>query len=152
MTPAVSPIPDQFSLRNYAFAGIAAGRQPFFLPDSTKPSDGVGYPRNLTLEQTPLTEITFLRGDGKRKIGPLVLTGTYKGTSEEEARIWGGALEESIALWATLQRNATITRALRMGGHVLWGSPPKPHIRPYTLTLYPAGPTWLDGNSNPVPF
>lgn len=140
------------SLDNFAFAGLVPGRDPFYLPYTTRPTGGVGYGRNLTLNQPPLSEATFLTGDGKRRIVPLQLSGIYFADSEEGARLWGAALEESIPRWTGIQRSADVVRALLMGGSVTWDNPDRPHIRPYTLTLYPAGPSWLDGNGNAVPF
>jgi hypothetical protein len=137
---------------NFAFAGLIPGRDPFYLPYTTKPVSGVGYNRNLTLNQPPLSEVTFLTGDGKRNIVPLQLSGKYFGLSEEEARIWGGQLEEAIGQWTGLQRSANVTRVLLPGGSVIWDTPDTPHERPFTLTLYPAGPAWLDGTGIQVPF
>ena len=140
-------------LGNYAYAGIVTGRSPFYLPDTVKPTGGVGYARNLTMQQTPMTEVTFLTGDGKRKITPLLLSGTYFGTSEEETRLWGAELEESLALWTGVQRSVTVVRALLLGGTVAWDTPDRTaFIRPFTISLFPAGPSWLDANGNPVPF
>jgi hypothetical protein len=137
---------------NFAFAGLVSGRDPFYLPYTTRPTGGVGYNRNLTLNQSPFSTQTFLTGIPTVKITPLQLSGKYFGLSEEEARIWGGQLEEAIGQWTGLQRSANVTRVLLPGGSVIWDTPDAPHERPFTLTLYPAGPAWLDGTGIQVPF
>ena len=150
--PLPNPGPLGSALGNYAYAGIVTGRNPFYLPDTVRPSGGVGYARNLSIQQTPLTEVTFLTGDGKRKITPLLLSGTYYASSEEEARLWGAELEESLPQWVSVQRSASVTRALLMGGTVTWDASERSYIRPFVVSLFPAGPSWLDANGNPVPF
>jgi len=137
---------------NFAFAGLQSGRDPFYLPYTTKPTGGVGYTRGLTLQQAPFSPYTFLTGIPISKITPLTLSGTYFGLSEEEARIWGGELEEAVGQWTQIQRSADVIRDLLPGGYVIWDTATEPHERPYTLTLYPAGPSWVDGNGNSVPF
>jgi hypothetical protein len=150
---APTPIfPTQFSLANYGFAGLVPGRSAFYLPDTTKPSSGVGQVRNLTLDQPPLSEVGFLTGDGKRKLQPLVLTGYYIGTSEEDMRLWGASLEESLPQWTGIQRSADTTRVLLPGAWVEWPMADRPYIRPFTLTLLPSGPNWTDGTGLNVPF
>lgn len=150
-----APIPKlatQFSLANYAFAGIVSGRSPFYLPDFTKPTSGVGQVRNTVMEQAPLTEVSFLVGDGKRKVAPLILQGTYIAKTEEEARLWGASLEESLPLWTGIQRSADVIRNLNAGGWVEWPVTDQPFLRPYIITVLPSGPFWVDGTGNSVPF
>lgn len=140
------------SLGNFAFGLKVTGRATFYLPDSTRTAGGVGYPRNLTLDQPPGSEVTFVVGDGRRKIAPLILQGTYKGEDEEEARLWGAELEELVPLTVQLVRSASITRDLHLGGSVEWPDATKPHIRPFKLTFLPKGPAWLDSSGRPSPF
>ncbi len=148
-----NPGPLGSALGTYAYAGVVTGRSPFYLPDSVKPTGGAGYARNLTMQQSPMTEVTFLTGDGKRRITPLVFSGTYYGTTEEESRLWGASLEESLPLWSGVQRSVDVVRALLLGGTVVWDTPDRTaFIRPFTISLFPAGPSWLNASGNPVPF
>lgn len=151
-TPALTSPVTLFDLHNYAFAGIVPGRSAFSLPDVTRPTSGVGQVRNTVLDQAPLTEVAFLVGDGRRKIQPLVLQGTYHGQSEEDARLWGAALEESLPLWTAIQRSADVTRALLAGGWVEWPTADRAFIRPFTITVLPSGPNWVDGTGISVPY
>ena len=148
-TPTVAT---QYTLANYAFAGLVSGRSPFYLPDFTKPTSGVGQVRNYTLEQPPLSEVGFLVGDGVRKLQPLILQGTYIGASEEDTRLWGASLEESLPQWTGIQRSTDVTRALLPGAWVEWPAADRPHIRPFIITLLPSGPQWVDGTGISVPF
>ena len=147
----VSPV-TFFDLHNYAFAGIVSGRPPLYLPDTTKPTSGVGQVRNYTLDQPPGSEVGYLVGDGARRLQPLVLQGVYHAKSEEDARLWGASLEESLPRWTAVQRSADVTRALLAGGWVEWQSSDRAFIRPFTITLLPSGPMWTDGTGNSVPY
>jgi len=138
-------------LGTYAFGLIIPNRDPFYLPDSTRPGGGVGYPRNQTLTQPPMSEFTIVIGDRRRKITELILQGTYKGTSEEDAALWGAALEEVVAVANQLVRRASVTRDIHIGGSVEWPDATQPHIRPFKLSFLPKGPSWKDG-SRAVPF
>lgn len=139
-------------LGNYAFGLVVPGRGTFYLPDSARPGGGVGYARNQTLTQPPMSEVTIVIGDRKRKVVELILQGTYKGTSEEDARLWGAALEEAAAAATSLVRSASVTRAIHIGASVQFPDATKPHIRPFTLSFLPKGPSWLDANGKPMPF
>ena len=147
----VSPV-TLFDLKNYAFAGIVPGRSAFYLPDVTRPVSGVGQVRNTVMDQAPLTEVGFLIGDGRRKLQPLVLQGVYHGRSEEDARLWGAALEESLPQWISIQRSADVTRVLLAGGWVEWPGTDRAFIRSFTITLLPSGPNWVDGTGISVPY
>jgi hypothetical protein len=139
-------------LGNYAFGLVVPGHDTFYLPDSTRPSGGVGSPRNQTLTQPPLSEVTIVIGDRKRKVANFVLSGTYKGSTEEDARLWGAALDDAAAAATSLVRSASVTRAIHLGSSLEWPDATKPHIRPFTLTFLPKGPVWLDANGKPMPF
>jgi len=139
-------------LGNYAFGLIVPGRDTFYLPDSARPGGGVGYARNQTLTQPPLSEKTIVIGDRRRKVTEYVLQGTYKGTSEEDAALWGAALEEVVAAANQLVRRASLTRDIHIGGSVEWPDATTPHIRPFKLSFLPKGPSWIDTDGSPMPF
>ena len=140
----------------YAYALVLPGRDPLYLPGTTKPAR-VGYPRNITINQPPGTEVTFLTGDGRRQIDPLTLTGEITladlgGWTEEDARLYLERLDNAAPLATAVQRGQTVVRQLRQGGWFTF-EPVNMNRWTFTLTLFPAGPSWIDTpTGREIPF
>ena len=140
----------------YGYALILPGRDPLYLPLTTRPPQ-VGYERNITLRQSPGTEVAFRTGDTKRKITPLQLTGSVleadlPEASEDGARLYLERLDNMAAIATGLQRGQTVDRELLGGGYFIFGSTSSPLEWTFTLTLFPSGPSAFDELSRPVPF
>lgn len=139
----------------YGYALILPGRDPLYLPETTKPAS-VGYERNVTLRQSPGTETAFITGDGMRKIVPLQLTGTVleqdlPEASEDGARLYLERLDNMAAIATGLQRGQTVVRHLLGRGYFVFG-PSSVREWTFTLTLFPSGPSAFDETGRPVPF
>lgn len=141
----------------YSYALLVPGREPFYLPATFRPG-GIGYPRNISLEQPPGSETTFILGDGTRKIEPLTLKGQlvpalFEQRTEDSARLWLESLDAAARACTGVQRGQTIRRSLHAGGYMTASPGDTPLHWDITLTLYPTGPSWADVvTGRQVPF
>lgn len=110
---------------------------------------GIGLARNVTMVQPPYTEAPLPRGDNRRKVTPLVLTGetdreTFPEPTEDSVRIWLAELDVLSRRATGIQRGQSITRDLFPLGYLTSGQPTDIFTWPLTLTLFPTGPDWIE--------
>lgn len=141
----------------YGYALTFPNRDPFYLPLTMRPSS-IGYPRNLTLDQPPGSEKTFVLGDGMRKVEPLqlqgeVFAGLFVEKTEDAARIWLEQLDAAVRTCTGVQRGQSIQRSLHAGGWMVATPGTTPLDWNITLHLLPTGPSWTDATTGrAVPF
>lgn len=143
--------------RLWRYALTQPGRDPLYLPGSTKPQR-IGYPRNIALDQPPGSESSFTLGDGMRRVAPLILTGTItpddlQTQTESAWRIYLREFDTYARAATGIQRDSSVTRTLHPGtGWVEFDPQGTLTVMPFTLTLMPTGPAWLDSDGLPVPM
>lgn len=149
MSPLTLTYRPQTATSQYGYALLLPDRQdPHYLPLDFTP-EGFGLARNVTLVQPPYTESPLPRGDGKRKITPLVLTATtrrelFPTPTEDGVRLWLATLDALTRRATGLQRGQNIVRSLFPLGYATGGRPTDLFTWPLTLTLFPTGPDWID--------
>ncbi|WP_295818036.1 hypothetical protein [uncultured Deinococcus sp.] len=160
MTGRVLRVPVGRPASQYAYALILPEpeREPLYLPLTLKP-DMVGYKRNVTLDQPPGYESTFVIGDEQRIVEPLVLTGRveaihFGARTEDAVRLRLAEFDALTSRAVSIQRGASIQRELWPCGY--FTAVPAGITRwDFTFTLFPTGPAWLDNSTDPplaVPF
>lgn len=124
----------------------------FPLPTTTKPNTPLGSERTVTMERPPLSEVSFLTGDGMRTAGPIVLQFELPGYTDQQIHAYRMNLEARVRT-ANMLGFGSRRRALLGNGWATWTTPDARHMSwTCTLTVYPSSPDGLDVDDSLIPF